>query len=549
MIIQVSEFPRHLSGTLEGYINALKSARERMRAELLFQESLDFKPLPHQIEVAKRVIYDMDSRAILADEVGLGKTIEAGIILKEKLLRKEIETALILTPASLSIQWHNEMREKFNLNFTLALKPDDFRKDLVISSIQRARRVPYRDVILGRRWDMLIVDEAHHVRNPRTQNYSLVRSINSKFVLLLTATPVSNSLKEIYYLADIVRPGIFGTYREFEAKYFSDRKGIDAMNTDTLRDTLRRIMVRNRRRDVFVDLTTRVVRTHIARQSSGERDLYDMVLDFLRSEENKLRVISYAKAATSSPRTVARMAWKALERESSLNTRRTLLEIYRMGMDAEFSKIELLGKIAESVESGVIFTTYLETQREIGDYLRDLGFPVFLYHGGMNQVEKARTIEYFRKEGGFLVATDSGGEGLNLQFTNTLVNFDLPWNPMRVEQRIGRVHRIGQLRDVYVVNLAYMDTIEEHVLNILDRKIGLFRSVIGEVDAILGSLERNFESIIAEIIMKARNREELNHEFEKLGARVEEMKSSYERMSQVNDEIFSNFDLSVVGGV
>ncbi len=548
MIIQVVPFPSHLSGSLDGYLNALKNARSRMREELLFPREIDFEPLPHQVEVVKRVIYEMGTRAILADEVGLGKTIEAGLVLKEKMLRREVERALILTPASLTEQWRSEMLEKFGLEFTVARKVDDFSSELVISSIQRARREPYRSAAISTPWDMLIVDEAHHARNPKTQNHDLVRAIRSKFLLLLTATPVSNSLKEIYYLADLVRPGIFGTYREFVSRYFSDRRGLDVANAEELKMKLYGVMVRNRRRDVFVDLTSRVVRTHIAEQSHGERELYDLVLEFLRREENKLRVISYAKAATSSPRTVAKMAWRALEREKNLGTRDLLLRIYRAGMDAEFSKLSLLGRVAESVESGVIFTGYLETQREIGEYLSSLGFDVHLYHGGMGSEEKGRAIENFRSRGGFLVATDSGGEGLNLQFVNTMVNFDLPWNPMRVEQRIGRIHRIGQLRDVYVVNLAYGDTVEEHILEILDKKIDLFRSVVGEVDAILGALERNFESIIAEILMKARSREEMRREFERIGESMARMRSEFERISEVNDEIFSRFELGVVGG-
>ncbi len=548
MIIEVRDFPSKLDGSLSGYLKALSRAREMAREELLVKNRIVIEPMAHQIAVAKKVIYEMGTRAILADEVGLGKTIEAGLILKEKILRNEVERALILTPASLVEQWRLELDEKLGLKFKAAGRGYDFSDCFIISSIHLAKREPYREKIMEKEWDMLIVDEAHHARNPGTMNYRLIRSINSKFLLLLTATPVSNSLKELYYLADLVSPGIFGTYREFEERYFQDRKGREVKNPEELQMKIEKIMVRNRRRDVFVDFTDRVVRTHMAEMSSQEEELYSLILEFLRSEENKLRVISYAKAATSSPRAVAKMAWNSLERENNIRSRNYLLQIYRAAMDSEFKKLELLGKISENVESGVIFTTYLQTQREIHEYLSSLGFSVHLFHGGMSRDEKNEIIKKFREEGGFLVATDSGGEGLNLQFANTMINFDLPWNPMRVEQRIGRIHRIGQVRDVYVINLAYRDTIEEHVLNILDKKINLFKSVVGEVDAILGSLERNFESIIADIIMRATSHEDIKHGFEELGEEMSRLRSKYEASERINDALFSQFQLNVVYG-
>ena len=547
MKLIVEDFPSMLTGTLEGYISALNRARRRIHEELVVLNELSFEPMPHQLEVAKKVIYDMDCRAILSDEVGLGKTIEAGLIVKEKLIRQEISSALVLAPASLVHQWHTELMEKFGMNFEIATTPDGFEKSWVVASIHLAKRAPYRDIVTSRAWDMLVVDEAHHAKNPGTQNYRLLRAINTKFMLLLTATPVSNTLKEIYYLADLLRPGIFGTYREFEAAYFTDKKGQSIKNQESLRKKLGDIMVRNRRRDVFVDFTERVVKTHIAKMHGRERELYEQILDFLRSEENKLRVISYAKAATSSPRAVAKMAWKALEKETNMHARKSLLKIYRAGMDSPFTKLELLGKVAESVEGGVIFTTYLQTMHEIEQFLSELGFNVHTYHGGMSRDEKNDTIERFKRESGFLIATDSGGEGLNLQFENVMINFDLPWNPMRVEQRIGRIHRIGQIRDVYVVNLAYEGTIEEHILRILDKKINLFKSVVGEVDAILGSLERNFESIIAEIIMQSASKEEIAEKLNQLGDNLEKIKSSYERAMEFNDSIFSEFELGIGG--
>ncbi len=546
MKLEIRSFPKTLRGNIDGYISTLKEAKESLSHELRSLRNLPFEPMPHQLEVARRVIFDMGTRAILADEVGLGKTVEAGLILREKFLRGEIEYALILAPASLALQWKEEMQDKFGMNFVLARNAEDFSANFVVASIHQAKRKPYRSEVISRLWDMVIVDEAHHARNPGTQNYNLIRGINTKFLLLLTATPVSNSLKEIYYLADVLRPGIFGTYREFERRYFRDRKGLQVQNGEELQRALEEIMVRNRRRDVFVDFTSRVVKTHITEMSAGEQNLYDLVLEFSRMSDNKLRVISYAKAATSSPRTVAKMAWKALEREKNIRIRDIMLRMYRAGMDAEFKKIDALNRLVYSVDEGIIFTTYRETQNEIVQVLQDSGFTAFEFHGGMSKEAKNDTLRRFRERGGFLVATDSGGEGLNLQFVNTLINFDLPWNPMRVEQRIGRVHRIGQMRDVYIVNLAYRDTVEEHIIDILDRKIQLFISVIGEIDAILGSFERNFEAIIADILMNSRSNDEIKSKFEKLSNAMATLKSKYDRSIEINDSLFSNFRLGVI---
>ncbi len=545
VIIEFKKFPRHLTGTVDGYLKALSEARENLKKKLIVKNKVKINPMPHQLNVAHKVIYEMDTRAILADEVGLGKTIEAGLILKEKALRGEIDSALILTPSSLALQWEKELLEKFSLNFKVAYRSEDFEYEWIIASLSRAKREPYRGITLSRRWDIVIVDEAHHIKNPHTQNYKLIRAIDSKYLLLLTATPINNSLKEIYYLGDLVRPGIFGTYREFESRYFLDKKGLKITNRLELQRKLEDIMIRNRRADVFVDFTERVVKTYIARQSFRERELYRSLHDFFRASGNRLRVIAYERAATSSPRTVAKMAWKALNNERDLRIRDALLKVYRYAMEAESSKIKALIKAIENIGKCVVFTSYIETQKEIVRALEKNGLKTVIFNGTLNYEKKRETIEEFKKDADVLVATDSGGEGLNLQFVNFMINYDLPWNPMRVEQRIGRIHRIGQWRDVYIVNLIYQDTVEEYIYTLLHQKIDLFKSVVGEIDAILGTFERNLDAIIAEIILNSQNEQELKERIANLGESLREMKEEFERVQGINDEILGVFDLGV----
>jgi SNF2 family DNA or RNA helicase len=538
-------------GTWVDYALRMEALRRRARREeLRALKQVRVCLLPHQIEAAHAVIHRMGCRAILADEVGLGKTIEAGIVIKEMVLRGLVRSVLILTPASLTLQWAAEMREKFDMEFHVSRDRYGWREDRVIASIDLAKRPEHAALITSRAWDMVVVDEAHRLKNRATQNHRLVREIRKKYLLLLTATPVQNSLREIYNLIDLVKPGLLGTYRDFERRYFGDRKGVEVVNAEELRSLLSRVMVRHRRREVFTGFSERIVRTHLIPMGRAERKVYDALRSIIHGwgPEDRLRIISFQRAATSSPHAVRKMLWRALDREKSPE----LLELYAIAAGTgDAGKWDGLRRIVDGTDDKVlVFTSFVATQDYLLTKLADEGVYGVHFRGGMSAGEKADAMREFRERAQVMVATDAGAEGLNVQFARVLVNYDLPWNPMKVEQRIGRVHRIGQEKDVFILNLAYRDTVEEYILEILDRKINLFRNVVGELDMILGLLGpgRSLEAMILEVLESARTEEEVREGFRRIGVKLERVREAYERIKDFNEKVFERFDLAGVGG-
>jgi len=202
----------------------------------------------------------------------------------------------------------------------------------------------------------------------------------------------------------------------------------------------------------------------------------------------------------------------------------------------------LLRTISRIEDKIIIFTKYLATLRYIEESLKIAGFSSVIYHGGLRSYEKEEVIKRFREEAQVLISTEAGGEGRNLQFCNILVNYDLPWNPMRIEQRIGRLSRIGQERDVYIFNLSAKGTIEDYILDVLDSKINMFELVVGEVDMILGRLEeeRPFEDIVMEILATSPTEEDFKRRMDELGERLLSMKQDYEMVQEVEDKLFGS---------
>jgi len=217
-------------------------------------------------------------------------------------------------------------------------------------------------------------------------------------------------------------------------------------------------------------------------------------------------------------------------------------ELIALEEHAQSAKIaELCDIIASFRDKMLVFTKYRSTQEVLSRALRGRGFRVAEFHGGLLRKEKERQIEFFREEADVLVSTEVGGEGRNLQFCNGLINFDLPWNPMAIEQRIGRIHRIGQARDVSVYNLAAQHTLEHHMLHVLDRKINMFELVVGEVDMILGDIEESEE--FSDIMMNAWVRSEdetmMEHEMDKIGEQLLENKQKLERVKELDERLFA----------
>ncbi|WCK53345.1 SNF2-related protein [Aneurinibacillus sp. Ricciae_BoGa-3] len=484
-------------------------------------------PLPHQIDTARRVIQEMHGRALLADEVGLGKTIEAGLILKEYMIRGLVKKVLILVPASLVVQWVRELNSKFSIPAVAQKKEYMWTQyDCVVASVDTAKRPPHREIILNQDYDLVIVDEAHKLKNKKTRNYQFIQEVKKKYCLLLTATPVQNEINELYNLITILKPGHLGRSDDFHQAYAKGKR--EVKNGENLKKELKKIMVRNRRADGSVTFTERHVITVPVELSPSERQLYEEVTSFIREEyhagyfKNPLSLITLQREICSSRHaaftTLGNMYDRAPE-DSPIRAR--IDEILNMIRKIEtHSKAEkMMEIIKESNDKAIIFTEYRATQEYLQYILAQHGITSVLFRGGFKRGKKDWMSQLFEQRAQILIATEAGGEGINLQFCNRLINFDMPWNPMRVEQRIGRVHRLGQKRDVFIYNLSTINTIEEQILRLLYEKINLFEMVIGELDVIIDRLQFNgsIEQNLIEIVLGSESEGELRIKMDNLG--------------------------------
>jgi SNF2 family DNA or RNA helicase len=457
---------------------------------------------PHQIRACLKAMGDLNGRAILADEVGLGKTVEAGIVLKEYVLRGAVRTALVLVPASLCEQWRAELWEKFELDFVVSRGPAGQwgRHPLVISSLETARHERHRRRVRGANYDLVVVDEAHRLRNHLTLGWKFINDLNPRYLLLLTATPVQNDLRELYNLATLVRPGTVGTFSQFRRDFLSGHDKRTPRNTPKLRNLLRSVMIRSRRVDTDIAFAPRRVETLWVTQSPAERRLYRQVSDFVAEavhgdvgapgRRHYFTLVVLQKEMGSSWAAAKSTLEKLSRNPDELDGRRLKLLASRAEEAAtQQSKVRsLLKRIARlGPQKCIVFTQFRSTQDSIVAALRQSGIEPAVFHGELGWREKEEALDRFRTALPVLVSTEAGGEGRNLQFCQVVINYDLPWNPMRVEQRIGRVHRLGQEHPVRVINLVARGTIEAYVLEILERKIRMFELVVGEIEEILGA--------------------------------------------------------------
>lgn len=533
--------------------------------ELLSVEEIkdQIKLLDHQLQAAHRALFQMSGGALFADEVGLGKTIEIGMVLKEMDFRDTRDTFLIMTPAQLAPQWQNELEEKFGLDFVCNYD-DDFlgfdAHDKIIASVDTAKSKTNRDDVLNRRWDVVVLDEAHYVRNEDTMRYELIDELDYGEAFFATATPIQNDISDLYNIVDLIRPGMLGTRQQFDQRYVVDSDDAQIKRADELQEKLNRVMIRNRREETKIDFTNREVHTNIFEPSSAESELYDAVTDYVRSNYSSqgarhLVLFTLQKEVVSSPYAVEQTIdnWvndderhiTSAEREQLREIRGIIANIDRT------TKQERLVNIVETIREqigttrAVVFTQFRPTQDAIADGLRDLDLPVHIVNGDLSSKGKERKVAQFRDEGGIMVATDSISEGRNMQFCNVLVNYDLPWNPMKVEQRIGRVDRIGQEREVHVFNMALEDTIEEHVLDKLFGKIDLFNQSIGGLRDILSRMEKSGSDFEREVFEKLRHADseiELENNFEEMAVDLEENTEAQEKMDDFNRRVFESFE-------
>ncbi|MCC6127276.1 MAG: DEAD/DEAH box helicase family protein [Pirellulales bacterium] len=541
----------------------------------------------HQIETVRKVLRHFRGRVLLADEVGLGKTIEACLLLREYLLRGLVKRVLILTPTTLVSQWHEELREKFGLEFSVpprggaADKPDYWAEnDRILVSLPFAKSMRRAQGITEAAWDLVIVDEAHHCKNRATRNWRFINALKRRHLFLLTATPVQNNLVELYNLLTLLEPGHLKTEAEFKKQYVRRGNPRDPRNRDRLRSLLGEVMIRNTRSMVRMNLPPRYAQTLMAQPQGAELQLYARLDDYLRrrkvldgpgdieeneqAEENGSRFSEHSDnftrpgddatehsplsrrqlsallmAAGSHPRALA----QSLENIAGGDPR--VQELIRQA--AEIGRSAKDEKLLEIVrQSGgnklLVFATFRRTLEHVQQLLREANVPFSTYSGGETELQKDAAVAAFRESVPVMLCSESGGEGRNLQFANALVNFDLPWNPMRIEQRVGRIHRIGQTREVFIFNLCTADSLEARILALLHEKIRMFELVVGEIGSILGNLEggEEFESLVLALWLKSRDARELRDSFDSLGNSLLAAQEEYLQTKRLDEALFGD---------
>jgi superfamily II DNA or RNA helicase len=531
--------------------------RERAALWWVSNQSDDLLCLPHcrierldyQLRTALRVLGPLRGRALLSDEVGLGKTIEAGLVLKELLTRGMVKRFLVLTVPSLVDQWQEELSDKFGLttvttNDTMARNdPASFWSDSpgLVASLHTLKQPAHLEIARQTRWDLLVVDEAHYLRNRDSQAWQAVNALPRQFLLLLTATPVQNSLEELYNLVTLLQPGQLPSPKEFRARFMDPKRPRQPREPEELRRLLGQVMIRNTRANAGLKLPPRRAETVMFEPDDAERAFWQQWesefrarLAGLSASQASLWGRLLLQAAGSSP-----AAWRsALEKFPD----DALGKAWREQAPLEQSwqrKCELLVPLTKGEGGAVIFTQFLETQSAIAEHLRAARVDTFVINGSTPPPERQPITEQFRKTGGALLLTHSGTEGRNLQFCHRLANFDLPWNPMEIEQRIGRLHRLGQQHPVRIYNFVQAGTLQEHLLEVLQEKLNLFELVVGETGLVLG--ERFASDEFADEVLRLWRESEgrVAEAFASLGDELAAARDTYAEVKQLDETLFA----------
>jgi SNF2 family DNA or RNA helicase len=480
------------------------------------------------------------------------------MVLKEYWARGMVRKALVLTPPSLVSQWKGELTEKFG--FTPA-SPEgaEFRRDperfwknepLIVASVAMARLEPHASALARAPWDMVIVDEAHSLKNRASANWKLVDSLEKKFILMLTATPVENNLIELYNLITLLKPGLLATESEFRKLFVNAARPKSPKNADRLRALLSEVMVRNTRSAVDVRLPPRVAASVVVEPSAAEVELYERVSTFVAEhyrpgeQSSAMSLAWMQRQAGSSPQALSRSIARRLAEQNGENRRaaaelESILDMSSRIQDGA-KAARLADMLAARKSKAVVFTEFVPTLEHLAEICRRRDIRYALFSGDLSRAEKDAAIARFRDEADVLLSTGSGGEGRNLQFADTVINFDLPWNPMRLEQRVGRVHRIGQEREVFIFNFCQALSIEEHLLRVLHDKVNMFELVVGEMDAILGSLEdaRDFAELVLDLWISGRRSGAVDEAFDELGRQLLAAKAEHAKVKELDEALF-----------
>jgi len=537
------------------FVAAWCKVKNELANGTVFDTSESVLPLPHQRYALERAIATNDVRYMLADEVGLGKTIEAGLIIKELKTRGLIERVLVVCPKGLVTQWEAEMTEKFGERFTI-ISPEDYATlkkinpdqnvftqfPLVISPMDAIKPLEQRtgwtqekidqynddriEAVVAGGWDLIIIDEAHRVAGSTGEvaRHKLgdMLSKASPHLLLLTATPHSGKTEPFLRLMQLLDhdafPNTKAVVREQVAPYIIRTEKREAVDNDG--------------KSLFKERHTHLVKVEWQERHSLQRELYEQVTEYVRTGYNKairekkpyvgFLMVLFQRLVSSSTAAIA----DALERRLQILTTQSdqlhtasiadltdqemeesleeALTVLSAGINEEKKQLEQLLSLAKQAQlqftdakaeelaeilrmlstqednlKVIIFTEFVKTQEFIKTLAEARGFSVALINGSMSIEERNIALRQFRTEKSILISTDAGGEGINIQFAHIVINYDLPWNPMKIEQRIGRADRIGQTHDVEVFNFILDDTIENRVRTVLEEKLATILSELG----------------------------------------------------------------------
>lgn len=611
---------------------------------------------PHQVEAALFAFKSPLSKgAILADEVGLGKTIEAGLVIAQKWAEMK-RKILIIVPANLRNQWNQELLDKFFLpsviletkSFNQEIKNGNLnpfvQKDIVICTYQFSRT---KDAYIKQvQWDLVVIDEAHRLRNVYKTGNKVANAIKNAVShapkILLTATPLQNSLLELYGLVSLIDDFTFGDLKSFKSQ-FSKLTSEDSF--DDLKERLRPVCKRTLRRQVleYINYTNRIPLTQEFVPSEEEQRLYNLVSDYLQSpmlyalpaSQRKLMTLILRKLLASSTHAITgtlealanklegtlkkqtqqeevdlsedfetfeevKDEWLEDEDDSEEAESKVYTPEDFQNMSQELKSLRDFEKLAKSIQKNskgevlltalergfaeaerhnapkkaIIFTESTRTQKYLKETLESTQYKgqVVLFNGSNSDAEskaiyqewlekykgtdkvsgsktsdiRAALVDCFKHNATIMIATEAAAEGINLQFCSLVVNYDLPWNPQRIEQRIGRCHRYGQKYDVVVVNfLNKKNAADQRVYELLDQKFKLFSGVFGASDDVLGSIESgmDFEKRIAQIYQQCRTEEEILTSFDSLQQELESQID--EKMTLTRQKLLENFDEEV----
>ncbi|WP_299007635.1 SNF2-related protein [uncultured Caulobacter sp.] len=621
---------------------------------------------PHQVDAAMFALRSPLSRGVmLADEVGLGKTIEAALVLSQRWWERQ-RHLLLIVPASLRKQWATELREKFSLPSVIldAKRVKDLAKSgqpnplgrgegIVILSYEYAARIA--DQLRAVNWSLVVFDEAHKLRNvykaPENSRAAVLRgALAGCQKLLLTATPLQNNLMELYGLVTIIDDTYFGSEQAFRAEFGGrEDRASQALLARRLEPICKRTLRRQVQKAGLINYTNRLPKTFNFTPAQLETDLYEHMSAYLQRNDTLavgqngrhlvtlvLRKIlgssSFAVAATLD-KMVSRLERKLAINEEALDdidgvaetaedwredgdareaealedeTDDAIEDIDPEVLKAEISELARYRDLAASIQTNakgkalldclpsvlaeiegkggqrkaVIFTESVRTQTYLRDLLERSGFggqtvvlngsnsdkdSAAIYkawlekHRGTDVVSgsktadmKAAIVDAFRNDRSILIATESGAEGINLQFCSLLINYDLPWNPQRVEQRIGRCHRYGQKIDVTVINfINCRNKAEERIAELLAQKFKLFEGVFGSSDEVLGAIESgvDIERRILDIVQSCRTNDEINAAFDRLqeefSVEIDEAKTEARNklLAEMDDKVISRLKI------